>query len=366
MASKYTVYGSALIDRKIESDMELIKKRLLERLTPGRVEALVLGGGYGRGEGGAVLKGESESLFNDYDLFVITPDLPRRLLRGINRELSRLSEELSRELSFEVDLSRAIPRSRLRRLPFNLMNYELKAGHRVIYGDGHILESIPPFKGSELALVEALKLLLNRGVGLVLSLMRLEREKFGENDSEFVRRNLEKAVMAAGDALLIERGLFSASYRQRLATFESAGVDEELSGGYREAILYKLRPQMERGEREELRSRIDRFLPRYKKIYSSILSSCSGLDEAELPRLLGKRVIEQSGRGKNILLNLRYPGPALPWIFRYPRERLYYLLYLFLFGEELPLREIERALSMRGASYLEQRERFIKIWERYN
>lgn len=369
MSSKYTVYGSDKIDRKIESDMALIKERLLKRLGAERLSALILGGGYGRGEGGVLLSKGEERLFNDYDLFVITPNLPGQALKEVNQELVSLSAELTGELSFEVDLSRAVRLRSLSRLPFTLMNYELREGHLVIYGKPSTLSAMPRYEAARLGLVEAVRLLLNRGVGLLLSQNRLEGKSFGTEVSDFVRRNIEKAVMAAGDARLIEEGLFTGSYRARLHRFEQLKGAGELLQPYREAIDYKLRPVEQSGSREELALRMEQLLPHYEELYSHMLGRCLGSAESADPTMVKKGRVEPGSPVqlvKSVLLNLRYPGFTTPWCWRYPRERLYYLLYRFLFNHSLPEAELYKALGCKRGDYGEMRERVIELWKRYN
>ena len=87
--NKYTVYGSEELEKKIDSLMELISDRVVETVGRRDLAALVLGGGYGRGEGGVLTDDKGEMrLYNDFDFFVITGNVSSSRRRDINRLLA--------------------------------------------------------------------------------------------------------------------------------------------------------------------------------------------------------------------------------------------------------------------------------------
>ena len=81
--------------------------------------------------------------------------------------------------------------------------------------------------------MEAARLLMNRGVGLLLA---MERKSAG-----FVNRNINKCILGAGDALLVSRGLYRWRAEDRKSELAAQGDD----GLYARALDWKFRPREE-------------------------------------------------------------------------------------------------------------------------
>ena len=86
---------------------------------------------------------------------------------------------------------------------------------------------------------EAARMLMNRGVGLVLAKCKMEsvKCKVAEDVQEFVNRNINKCVLGAGDARLIARGAYAWRAEDR-----AAALGDEL---YAAAVAWKFRPRAE-------------------------------------------------------------------------------------------------------------------------
>jgi len=121
MTSKYTVYGSEKIDRKIDKDLKTISSAVQSEFDNSEITALILGGGYGRGEGGVFLEKGQEQLFNDYDLFVIISNCSRKKRNKIFQRLQKVSHELEQVISIEVDFSVPLRENEICDLPFYLI-----------------------------------------------------------------------------------------------------------------------------------------------------------------------------------------------------------------------------------------------------
>ena len=88
MKNRYTVYGTREFDQKIDDDMHIIAEAVAGGISGNQIAAVILGGGYGRGEGGVHRNSKGEmSLHNDYDMFVITDNVSYSARQKINREL---------------------------------------------------------------------------------------------------------------------------------------------------------------------------------------------------------------------------------------------------------------------------------------
>ena len=86
---------------------------------------------------------------------------------------------------------------------------------------------------------EAVRLLVNRGVGLLLAHERMSAETTNDQrpTSNFILRNINKCILGAGDARLIARGGYLWKAEER-----AAALGEPL---YSAAVAWKFRPRKE-------------------------------------------------------------------------------------------------------------------------
>ena len=68
----YSVYGSSDFEAMMDKLLKSVVDEFLSKTDLSKLSALVLGGGYGRGEGGVFRHDGIEELYNDLDLFVFT------------------------------------------------------------------------------------------------------------------------------------------------------------------------------------------------------------------------------------------------------------------------------------------------------
>jgi len=206
--------------------------------------AVVLGGGYGRGEGGVRVEGGVEQPYNDVDLFVVMAGA-RRWPHGTLERLARLREN---GLGVPVDVGRPLTVEAVAAWPAWLMWHELLHGHVVLHGPADVLTAhASPAAWGPPPAIEATRLLLNRGAGLLWA-WRVVRGADTGTDPDFVRRNRMKAEQALGDAWLIACGRHRTALAGRaddLATLcrerpdAAARTDDS---AYRAALAFKLRP----------------------------------------------------------------------------------------------------------------------------
>ena len=204
-----------------------------------RVPALagvVLGGGYGRGEGGAIGPegGNGEyALSNDLDFFAIAEDgAPEaEAVAGIMAALKPVSGKWTKELGVDVDFAAKTP-WRLKHDETRLMVQELVRGYFDIAGKKgeELFSGIERRAAEALPWNEAARLLMNRGMGLLLA-------KEGLGGSDFVVRNINKCILGAGDARLIARHAYAWRAGERAKTLGDAL--------YSAAVEWKFRPKAE-------------------------------------------------------------------------------------------------------------------------
>jgi hypothetical protein len=180
--------------------------------------ALILAGGYGRGEGACIQKDGKEAPYNDFDLFVVT-----RKRTSLSEEILEITKAYEEKLGIEVDIGKPLTIDMIKVLPHQLMWQDLLQSHKVIVGDPQILSGhAPSYLRESLPQVEALRLLLNRGSGLLQAIIHcqagIQDAKHILPDPDFIRRNREKCTLALGDSLLITHRLYTPPLDQRTQT----------------------------------------------------------------------------------------------------------------------------------------------------
>ncbi len=177
----------------------------------GGVRALLLGGGYGRGEGGVLETGGRASLYNDLEFYVFaTGRVP----------VSEWVAEGERRLGIEVEFKAMPPRAMECARP-GMFYYDLLNAHILVFGDAGWVSRLPARlrEAGEIPPVEGSRLLVNRG----MSLLRCLRAARGEMELPvgFIDRIAAKADLALGDALLCARGRYHWSCIERSARLAS-------------------------------------------------------------------------------------------------------------------------------------------------
>lgn len=219
-------------DRVVEDALHGIAEDVA-RLGVPALWGVVLGGGYGRGEGGVRLPDTPPdappSLSNDLDFFaVVARGAGETAAAAAAQALAPAGEKWSARLGVDVEFTAKTP-ERLKKDEARLMVQELLRGHCGVWGaEGRDLFSGLDMRPADaLPWTEAVRLLVNRGAGLLLA-----REP--GRSADFTARNIAKAVLGAGDARLVARG----AYRWRAAERRDALGEAP----YARALQWKFRP----------------------------------------------------------------------------------------------------------------------------
>jgi hypothetical protein len=380
MMNKYAPYGSDGFNGYIDESLKDIAARFDALFSRDEIIALILGGGYGRNEGGVLIADNEEKLYNDLDFFVISKDMPQWRNSQIGRTLKSLHYDLSDQYGIEVDFSDLKPVSSLAKTPLTLMWYDLLYGHKVIWGNKHVLQNLPRWKAKDLGINEALKLLLNRGMGLYFARSYLLHDALSEH-CDFINRNIHKAYQAVAEAVLITEGKYHWSVIRRMELIKEAPLaeysnDDRLPDLIQEAMLFKLRPHYVEPIPKAINDRLQTAIDIFEQVYYACWAEYFGVPKLDLKsyhNLLSSHKDQQSSVmsiAKNFALNLRDCGitPAnMTEYIKYPRYRLFYTLPWLLFGAEMTNESVARMLGVQGDIDRESLEkRYISLWQRYN
>ena len=210
-----------------------------------------------------------------------------------------------------------------------LMYQELLRGWRPVWGQAELDRRLPALEPAALPYTEAVRLLLNRGMGLLFAGNELKRP---EPDPDFFCRNLNKAYLGGGDALLIAAGEYRWRGAERVAAFrqvaETNGLGAAAADRYEQAYRWKLEPIPRLPEAPEAAWRDCRAF--YLAAFSAIAGSAPDATPEAVARAL--RVRSRGARSFRHFLRwlLRARGIRPTALFDDPMvslaERLYRLL----------------------------------------
>lgn len=343
-------------DNALESHLERTCARVLSGvrgLVPARIfEALFLGGGYGRGEGGVLRQtGVEDRPYNDLEFYVAIAGNRHLNEARYRRRLEVLGEILTPLAGIEVEF-KITSLAELAARPVSMFSYDLVEGHRLIWGrpDAHLLADCGHHHRAEsIPADEATRLLMNRGSGLLFAQERLERGSgpLTLDDADFIRRNIAKAELACGDAVLATEGLYVWSCRERHRRL--AGLRERLPVAWRETLVrrhadgvaFKLHPVSGEISREELRPHLAEATALLRDCWLWVESRRLGKNFASVRAYLdGPGNKGPSGSIlRNVLLNLRADGwRARGWTWQglkpHPRQRVFHAMAILLWERD--------------------------------
>ncbi|MBP7126485.1 hypothetical protein KBD49_09000 [Myxococcota bacterium] len=238
---RYTAMGGPGAEARVAAAVEAIGEVARKTLHSREVRALVLIGGYGRGEGGVEVRDGVERPHNNLDVLVITRRAGRARTEALRRRLSEALEDLSREHGIGMDVG-AVPDWVLRTDVCRVMWYEMRFGHRTIWGDESFVPGLARFTADRLHPPDLRDLVVNRGTLLVINDAMAELPELPEESRRAFRRHLVKGVIGIGDGLLWALGAYHWSYlekRRRMAVLP--GVPGPLRDLYDRAMAYRFR-----------------------------------------------------------------------------------------------------------------------------
>jgi|ERR1051326_1823036 hypothetical protein len=341
MSKRFTIDGSAELERWLDSICRQVEEGVRQLIPSSKLEGLVLGGGYGRGEGGVLKTEAGDEPYNDLEFYVFLRG--NRLLneRRFSRPLNELAERLSVNAGIHVEFKCESIR-RLRLSPVSMFSYDLVASHRIIFGHPEIFRGCEHhLEAANIPLSEVTRLLFNRCTGLLLVREKLARPQQFAEEADFIGRNLAKAQLALGDAVLAAFRKYHWSCQERhrrlmeLSLPEAPPNLDRIKEHHNAGVAFKLQPRRSSGSEGEL-EQLHRDLSALASQLWLWLESIR-LQETFLSArdycLYGRNKCPDTSAWRNCLLNLRSFGlktvsDALKW--RYPRERLFNALPLLL------------------------------------
>jgi hypothetical protein len=311
---RFTLDGGKALEDHLAKTCQWISAGVRGLIPARKLEAVLLGGGYGRGEGGVLETPEGQKPYNDLEFYVfVTRPLNEFLY---HRQLEVLGEILTPLAGLEVEF-KITSLAELERSPVSMFSYDLVMGHRWTIGNEELLSRCGHHRvAAGIPASEATRLLMNRCSGLLFARERLEREIFSPADADFVQRNIAKMELALGDALLAAHGLYHWSCRERHRRLQECAPPaslpwlEEVRVCHGTGVEFKLHPRPDAIPRPELQNHHARISALAKQVWLW-LEGCrlnatfsTARDYALFPSKC-----PETNVGRNLLVNLRHFGP---------------------------------------------------------
>jgi hypothetical protein len=233
----FTIYNDNKINSKILQDMEHIKNTLLNEFR-NDIIAILLTGGFGRGEGGILIDNiniDKIKIVNDYDLHVITK---RRI---DDKKIKKIADELAKMLNVDHTDVVAQPIYTLGLLKNTQYGYDLKHGNYLVYGNKRILDKLPD--SNCLPQREIEKLFFTRAWCFLGPVKKSFFDGiFTSEEKFFLFNQLTKALLALEESILILHCDYHPSYVEKLGRVKKYSTDDKLIKYFEWATYFKLKP----------------------------------------------------------------------------------------------------------------------------
>jgi rhamnosyltransferase len=336
----FTIDGSDELEERLAQICDDVRAGI-EKIIPASIlEGIVLAGGYGRGQGGVLKSADGDLPYNDIEFYVFTRGNRLRHDRRYNPALHELGDRLSAETGVHVEF-KIESLARLQRSPVTMFSYDLVSGHRIIAGARSLFDRCGHHRDSAaIPAAEATRLLFNRFTGLLLAAEMLRNGTLTAEQSDFVARNLAKAQLALGDALLTVSGKYHWSCLKRHDRLTQIGLPTlpEIVHHHAAGIEFKLHPRQIVKSAEDF----ERDHAEISDLGRQLWLWIEGRRLGRAFKSVRDYALDPAPKGpagsamRNLLLNLRTFGPAgclTRMALRYPRERLFRALPLLLWDD---------------------------------
>jgi len=239
---RFSVRGCSGFEETMSSLLTEVADSCEKVLSPAVCRAMVLLGGYGRGEGGVVTTDDGERPHNNLDFLIITRALSQEKQQEVKARLQEVLLVPAQKYGVEFDVS-VINESKLRRSPSLVMWYDMRFGHKTVVGDANFVPSLSRFSLEHVPAWDILNLLVNRGTLLLINDQLMSIRSPLPEDRKRVVKHAMKAIIGYGDARLFFLGDYHWSYAEKQkrmrARSEVAPAFRQL---YDEAIEFRFQP----------------------------------------------------------------------------------------------------------------------------
>ena len=374
---RFTRDGSDALESLIANTCEEIGRDVIRIVPADKFQALLLGGGYGRGEGGVLATPAGDAPYNDLEFFLLISGHPRLNERRYGAAIHAMERRMTEKIGIDVEF-KILSLEKLASSPTTMFYYDLVCGHRVTAGPASVLDACAHHaESARIPSHEATRLMMNRCSSLLFAAERLAQTEFTQEDLDFTARNIAKAQLALGDVVLTALGKYHWSCLERHQTLASINEPSlpmaELLKFHKEGVAFKLRPCPGSSTRDGLQALHQAVTKSAWSVWSWQERKRLGISTATpLEYAHGGNKCPETSAQKNSLIRLRafgVKGPLGPLAFRYPREGLLNSLSLLLWAPELIPANTAWLSSQLVAPVANRQDAiaaYERLWHRFN
>ncbi len=383
VSTRFTLDGNKVLETHLELACARVLSGIRGLIPEQRLEAVLLGGGYGRGEGGVLRTPDGDRPYNDLEFYVAIKG-NRHLNEFLYQQrLHVLGEILTQLVGIEVEF-KITSLHEIANRPISMFSYDLIVGHRLLWSaeSADVSAAFTHHRQADkIPAEEATRLLMNRCSGLLLARQKLDRQPFTPAAADFVRRNIAKVQLAMGDALLTVSGLYHSSCVERHRRLLQSGISTDTMPWFADVVRhhaagveFKLHPELSvqaydplaklHAEVSALALRCWLWVESRRLNRPFATAESYALDRADkIPSSWGPR---------NLLLNFRVEGLRAflnGSSLRHPRQRIFRTLPLLLWDSS-PLNDprkqqlIESALNAKASDLNQAMSAYSRVWAR--
>jgi hypothetical protein len=343
--ARFTRDGSDELERQLDRICKEVLAGVRRIFPADELVGLALGGGYGRGEGGVLKLASGDQPYNDLEFYIFACGPSWWNEHRYSGALHHLAEELSRTVGIEVEF-KITSLARLRRSTPSMFFYDLVLGHCWLMGDDSLFDGCEHHRHArQIPVSEATRLLMNRCSGLLFARERLEHESFTAADADFVCRNIAKAKLALGDAVLTVHRQYHWSCverHQRLREFfakENQPWSDRVLKNHAGGVEFKLHPHRSSDSRDELAREHRQLCELAAEVWLWVENRRLGQSFRSIGEyaLASINKFPDTSPRRNLLTNLKVFGPAAiasRHRLRHPREKIINALALLLWNDD--------------------------------
>lgn len=383
---RFTPDGSEQLEQHLHATCNAVLTGVREIVPANDLQALLLGGGYGRGEGGVLKTVEGDAPYNDLEFYVCVHGSAFINERKFGAALHQLGERLSPAAKVDVEF-KVTSHAKLKREAHTMFFYDLALGHKVLAGDNDWLQGRLP-EASDIPLFEATRLLMNRCSGLLFSAEKLRHIPLSPADADFIGRNQAKAQLAFGDVVLTATHQYHWSCLERQRRLQASPGQSSFQNGdeplwlsrvrchHTHGVEFKLHPQRRAANAEEL-------LPLQSALRDIALQLWLWLENQRLKTTFASaedyalskfNKCPEANVKRNILVNVKTFGASTfkqTKLLRYPRERLFNALALLLWMPDATrspalLKQLQSDLQSTATDFQGLVAAYYQLWQRFN
>jgi len=261
---QFTYYGNEDAEKFLNRVLTEVCELFQQYFTEEQTAALILIGGYGRGEGGVLIKEGTYRPHNNLDLlYIYHKNIDKKILHQLDESL----QKISKKYDIGIDLS-AISKKKLNSFKGLVLSYDMRYGHRTLLGDSSFIQDNRDFSIYNIDPVDIRQLLVNRGTLMLINALLLKKEHLTEKEKKLIIKHNNKAIIGYGDALLFFNNQYHWSYAHKLSNMNNLfEIDQHIKELYSGAITFRFKPDYETYLKKDLIEWHNDLLKTFKNIH---------------------------------------------------------------------------------------------------